>query len=85
MATRKMTFSVPSDLARKLVKRVPARERSRFLARAIEKSLLDEEKALVRACIAANRDPDSRAIEKEWDALRDPIEEPCFPLQRPAY
>lgn len=79
-----MTFSVPSDLARKLVKRVPARERSRFLARAIEKSLLDEEKALVRACIAANRDPDSRAIEREWEALRDPIEEPWADEEQPS-
>ena len=76
MATRKMTFSVPSDLANLLVRRVPARERSRFLARALEKSLRDEEDALIRSCLLANQDPEVKAIEEEWDALRDAIEEP---------
>lgn len=76
MAARKMTFSLPEDLATRLVKRVPARERSRFLAQVLEKSLLEEEDALVRACLAANQDPDIKAIEQEWDEIRDAIEEP---------
>ncbi len=76
MATRKMTFSLPGDLAQRFVMRIPARERSSFLAEALEKSLRDEEKALARSCIAANRERDFRAIEKEWDQLSDSIEEP---------
>lgn len=76
MATRKMTFSVPSDLANLLVRRVPARERSRFLARALEKSLRDEEDALIRSCLLANQDPEVKAIEEEWDTIQDAIEEP---------
>ena len=35
MATRKMTFSLPSGLAVQFLKRVPARERSRYVADAL--------------------------------------------------
>jgi hypothetical protein len=76
MATRKMTFSLPGDLAQKFVKRVPARERSHFLSNALERSLRDQERALVRACLAANKVPDFKAIEEEWDQIRDGLDEP---------
>jgi hypothetical protein len=75
MAVRKMTFSLPQDLATKLVKRVPARDRSRFLAQALEKSLREDDESLIRSCLRANEDPDLKAIEKEWDEIHDPIEE----------
>ena len=76
MAARKMTFSLPEELATQLVKRVPARERSRFLAEVLEKSLREDDEALIRACLMANQDPDVKAIEQEWDGIRDVIEEP---------
>jgi hypothetical protein len=76
MATRKMTFSIPADLASQLVKRVPARDRSRFLAKALEKSLQEEEQALVRSCRLANQDPEVAVIEQEWDQIGDQVEEP---------
>lgn len=76
MAARKMTFSLPLELADRLVKRVPARERSRFLARVLEKSLLEDDEALIRSCLSANQDPEVKAIEQEWDEIRDAIEEP---------
>jgi hypothetical protein len=76
MAARKMTFSLPEELATRLVKRVPARERSRFLAQVLEKSLREDDESLIRACLIANQDPDVKAIEEEWDAIRDVIEEP---------
>ena len=76
MAARKMTFSLPEELARSLLKRVPARERSRFLAQALERSLREQEASLVRACLAANRDPRAKALETEWDRVQDEIEEP---------
>ena len=76
MAARKMTFSVPEELAALLVKRVPARERSRFLTQVLEKSLREIDESLIRACLTANHAPDVKAIEQEWDEIRDPIEEP---------
>ena len=57
-------------------KRVPARERSRFLVHALEKCLREQEVELARACVAANRDPKARVLEKEWDRVQDEIEEP---------
>ena len=76
MATRKMTFSLPEDLAERLVRRVPARDRSRYLAKVLEENLRQEEQALIRSCLAANADPDAKVIEQEWHQLREPIEEP---------
>jgi hypothetical protein len=71
-----MTFSLPLDLANQLVKRVPARERSRFLAQVLEKGLRESDESLIRSCLSANEDPDVKAIEQEWDEIRDAIEEP---------
>jgi len=71
-----MTFSITVDLASQLVKRVPPRDRSRFLAKALEKSLREEEQALVRSCRMANQDPKVTVIEQEWDQIADQIEEP---------
>ena len=76
MAVRKMTFSLPADLASQLVKRVPARERSRFLAKLLEKSLREDDESLIRSCLSANEDPDVKAIEQEWAQIPDTIEEP---------
>jgi|KBSMisStandDraft_5_1062788.scaffolds.fasta_scaffold33909_3 hypothetical protein len=76
MAARKMTFSLPEDLANRLIRRVPAHERSRFLTQALEKSLREDDESLIRSCLSANEDPDVKAIEEEWDQIRDPIEEP---------
>ena len=71
-----MTFSLPLELADRLVKRVPARERSSFLACVLEKSLLEEDDALIRSCLSANQDTEAKVIEQEWDEIRDAIEEP---------
>ena len=71
-----MTFTLPEDLAMRFVKRVPARDRSRYVADAIAQKLADREKRLIRACEIANQDPEIREIEKELDALTDEIVEP---------
>jgi hypothetical protein len=76
MAVIKMTFSLPAELANQLVKRVPTRERSRFLARVLEKSLREDDELLIRSCLSANEDPDVRAIEQEWEQIPDTIKEP---------
>jgi hypothetical protein len=69
MATRKMTFTLPVDLALQFVRRVPARERSRYLADALRGKLLARDFPLVEARWAANDDPEVRAIEKAFDAI----------------
>ncbi len=71
-----MTFTVPEELARQLLKRVAARDRSRYVAEAIAAQLHRREEQLIRACEVANRDSDAMAIEQEWDALSDDITEP---------
>ena len=76
MAVRKMTFSLPMDLANQLIKRVPSRERSRFLAQVLEKGLREGDESLIRSCLLANQDPEVKAIEQEWDSIRDAIVEP---------
>ncbi len=75
MASRKMTFSLPRDLAAQFARRVPARERSRYVAEALADKLKERERVLVRACEVANRDRKVRALEQELDGLRDEIGE----------
>jgi hypothetical protein len=76
MASRKMTFTLPDDLASSFTRRVPARERSRYVADAIADKLAEREKRLILACEIANQDPEVREIEREFDALTDAMPEP---------
>jgi hypothetical protein len=76
MASRKMTFTLPGELAANFTRRVPARERSRYVADAIAEKLAEREKRLIQACEIANQDPDVREIELEFDALTDAMPEP---------
>lgn len=70
-----MTFSLPEDLAVQFVRRVPARERSKYLASALSEKLSERDRLLVESCQAANDDPEVQDIEKEFDALTDPAGE----------
>ena len=76
MAVRKMTFSVPEPLALQLIGRVASRDRSRFISEALAAHLKDLDLELIRACEAANEDLDVRAIEREFDEVRDDMAEP---------
>lgn len=71
-----MTFTLPEDLARQFVRRVSARDRSRYVTEAIAAKLRERDEQLIRACEIANRDPDVLAVEREWDALPDDFAEP---------
>lgn len=70
-----MTFTLPESLASSFAKRVPARDRSRYVADAIAEKLAEREKRLIRACEIANQDPDVREIEQEFDSLTDAMPE----------
>ncbi len=76
MAIRKMTFSLPEELARRFEKRVPARQRSRFIADALKAQFRQRDLELIRACEVANQDPEVQAIEREFDAIEEGISEP---------
>jgi hypothetical protein len=76
MAGRKMTFTLPEDLASRLIRRIPARDRSRYVAAVLNQQLANRDERLIQAIAVANGDPDVRQIEKEFDALEDEIAEP---------
>jgi hypothetical protein len=76
MAGRKMSFVLPEEVAGQLLRRVPARDHSRYVSEAIAEKLRTREERLIQACEAANRDPETAAIESEWDALPDETSEP---------
>lgn len=76
MASRKMTFVLPQDLAAQLIRRVPSQERSRYVAQALAARLAGREEELIRACEIANRDSEVGEIERELDSLTDEIAEP---------
>jgi hypothetical protein len=76
MAVRKMTFSVQEPLASQFLRRVPSRDRSRFVSEALAARLHDRDLQLIRACEAANQDPEVAQIEREFDGIRDEMAEP---------
>jgi ubiquinone biosynthesis protein UbiJ len=76
MATRKMTFNLPSALAAQFVKRVSARNRSRYVAEALAAKLRERDRILARAAEAANRSREVRAIEREFGRLEHEVAEP---------
>ena len=71
-----MTFSLPEDLASSFTRRVPARDRSRYVADALAEKLAEREKRLIQACEIANHDSQVREIELDFDALSDAMPEP---------
>jgi hypothetical protein len=71
MASRKMTFTLPEQLADRFVKRVPARERSKYLSQALSEKLAAREKRFVRACEVANQDAEALVIEQEFADMPD--------------
>jgi hypothetical protein len=71
MPSRKLTFTLPQDLAAEFLRRVPASLRSRYVAAAIADKLREREQQLVRACEAANNSTDVRELEDAFDALAD--------------
>ena len=73
---RKMTFSVPEQLAVQFLRRVASRNRSRFVSEALAARLEERDAALIRACEIANQDMDVAEIEQELDGLGDEMAEP---------
>ena len=71
-----MTFSIPEPLARELLRSVPARERSSYVAAAVAAKLREQDDALIRACEIANRDEDLLAMEQEFEIISGDITEP---------
>jgi ubiquinone biosynthesis protein UbiJ len=79
MANRKMTFTIPENLAAQFLRRVPARHRSRYVTEAIATKLCEREERMIQACEIANNCADVLTIEQDWDATMDKtdrIEEP---------
>lgn len=71
MVSKKITFTLPQDLAAEFLRRVPASQRSQYAATAISDKLREREQQLVRACELANNSTDVREIENSFDALAD--------------
>lgn len=74
-----MTFSLPTILAAQFIKRVSARDRSQYVAEALAAKLRERDRILARAADVANRSPQVRAIEQEFDRLEPEILEPRDP------
>ena len=76
MAVRKMTFSVPEPPAAQFLRKVPSRDRSRFVSEALAARLAQQDLELICSCEAANLDSDVAKIEKDFYGLREGMAEP---------
>jgi hypothetical protein len=74
MATRKLTFTLPEDVAAEFLRRIPPSERSRYVATAIAAKLREREEQLIRACEIANNSADVLNIEHSFDDLADEVD-----------
>ena len=74
MATRKLTFTLPQDLATEFLRRVPASNRSQYVAAAIAAKFREREEQLAQACHVANRSADILDIETSLDGLADEVD-----------
>lgn len=64
---------MPDELARRFMAAVPDRKRSAIVARLLEDELKKHDKALERACRAANDDTALTAEIDEWQVFDDPL------------
>jgi len=71
-----MTFTFPEPLANELLKSVPSRDRSRYVAEALIAKLRQRNDLLASACDEANRNEDVLEIEKDFDLISADIAEP---------
>ncbi len=76
MVARKITFTLPEALVAELIRNVPARKRSSYVAEALAAKLRSQDEALALACDIANQDEDVLAIEREFDAIPAEVPEP---------
>ncbi len=76
MAMRKMTFTIPDEVAAPFLRVVPSARRSQFVTDALRSSLKQREDALAAACDAVNADTKLNSLVDEWQTVNDPIEEP---------
>ena len=76
MAMRKMTFTIPEEVAAPFLRVVPSARRSGFVTEALRRTLREREEALIAACDAVNADAGLNALVDEWQSASDPVEEP---------
>jgi hypothetical protein len=70
-----MTLSIPDAIAHRFQAAVPARRRSRLIARLLVRELSERDHALAAACRAANRDKNLQREIDEWQAFDDKVGE----------
>jgi hypothetical protein len=74
MASKKLTFTLPEDLAVEFLRRIPPSSRSRYVATAIAAKFREREEQLIRACEVANSSSDVVNIETSFDSLADEVD-----------
>ena len=67
--TRKVTFTLPTDLADRFNRQVRSLDRSAFVAEAIAERMEARRQRLIASCVAANASPEDAVLRHEMDAL----------------
>jgi hypothetical protein len=71
MPSRKMTFTVPEEIAVPFLRRVGPSRRSKYVAEAIAARMRERADIIKEACLAANNDSETQQMQAEFDALPD--------------
>jgi len=81
--TRKVTFTLPTDLADRLNRQVRSLDRSAFVAEAIADRMEARRQRLIASCEAANTSPEDAALRCETDVLASDGIEAYVPWNEP--
>ena len=86
MATQQLLVRIPEELARRLKRQVPTRERSAFVQRLLEQALAQEgseDDPLYRTALEVERDERLTVEMGEWDGtVADGLEAETFTARR---
>ena len=63
----KVLISLPDDLYSRMLAVIPPRQRSKIIARILEKEIIKREQKLYEAAMAAEKDVELNAEMNEWD------------------
>ena len=69
--TRKVTFTLPAELADLLNRQVRSLDRSAFVSAAIAERMDAKRRRLIASCEAANANPEDAELREEMAALED--------------
>jgi hypothetical protein len=70
----RMTFNIKDEIANDFLLLVPSRQRSELVVTLIQQAMEAKKKAIIKACIDANKDEETNDTIDDWQSFDTPVE-----------